>query len=231
MRNPHNRMNGTDAGHRCPLCRLVRADCLCGSIPKIETRTRLILILHQLEDRKPSNTGRLAQRCLPNSEVVIRGNYEHATTIPSWDAVGDPVLLFPHPDARPLEEWRDHARPITLIVPDGTWRQAQRARRRMAGLAAVPCALVSRDQPSNYRLRRTHDSRRLATLEAIAEALCVLEGPAGPAARDQLLRIFDVMVERSMRLRAPVARGDRPPEGPGLAPASGDVDLGIEDPR
>jgi hypothetical protein len=40
-------------------------------------------------------------------------------------------------------------------------------------------------------------------MEAIAEALGILEGPD---VREALLRIFQVMVERSMRVRAPVAR-------------------------
>jgi len=113
------------------------------------------------------------------------------------------VLLFPHPDAQPIEAWRDSLRPVTLVVPDGTWRQAQRVRRRIPGLDAVPCAFVQREEPSRYLLRRTPFARRLATMEAIAEALGVLEGPA---AQQALLDIFQVMVERSLRVRAPAPR-------------------------
>jgi DTW domain-containing protein YfiP len=101
----------------------------------------------------------------------------------------------------------------------------------MAGLTAVPCASLTRDRPSTYRLRRTPDPRRLATIEAIAEALGILEGPAGPAARDQLLRIFDVMVDRSLRVRSPVARSLRSPDGAPMPVVSGDVDLGIKHAR
>lgn len=196
--------------HRCAQCRLTQSDCLCALIPHLQTRTRVVVVLHEQEDRKTSNTGRLASRCLTNSEVVIRGGFDHATSVPSWTDQGDPVLLFPHPEARPLEAWRGHPRPVTLIVPDGTWRQAQRVRRRIAGLASVPCAVVSREAPSNYQLRHTWDPRRLATMEAIAEALGVLEGDAGPQVRDTLLRTFHLMVERSLRLRCPPPRA-RPP--------------------
>ena len=101
-------------------------------------------------------------------------------------------------------------RPVTLIVPDGTWRQAQRVRRRVTGLAEVPCAFVTRDAPSEYRLRRTPDARRLSTMEAIAEALGLLEGARGPAARELLLNIFQVMVDRSLRGRA-LQRGPSDP--------------------
>src|SRR6185503_2956247 len=104
----------------------------------------------------------------PNSGVVIRGARDRTTDAPHWNEHGDPVLLFPHPDALPLDTWRDHPRPVTLIVPDGTWRQAARARRRIAGLEAVPCAFVARATTSAYRLRRTPDPGRLCTIEAIA---------------------------------------------------------------
>jgi DTW domain-containing protein len=205
MRNPANRMTDTNAGHRCARCRLVLGHCLCDLIPRVETSTHVVLILHQMEDRKTSNTGRLALRCLPNSTLVIRGAPGHPIEDSHWNREGntDTVLLFPHPDARPIEAWRDHPRPITLVVPDGTWRQAQRVRRRVPGLASVPCARVSRAAPSAYRLRTTWDPKRLATLEAIAEAVGVLEGPDARAA---LLGIFDIMVERSLRVRCPAPR-------------------------
>lgn len=222
MRNPIYRRTPEAEARRCPECRLARAACLCGLIPRVETRTRVVLILHQLELRKTTNTGRLALRCLPNGEVVIRGDSTRARSprwraapalstsgvSPSsateqppvdWTAHGDPVLLFPHEDARPIEEWRDNARPVTLIVPDGTWPQGQRVRHRIAGLDRVPCATISRSAPSRYRLRTTADPRRVSTLEAIAEALGALEGDAP---RDALLGIFEVMVARVLKARA-----------------------------
>jgi len=222
MRNPGNRTPGSSlAAHRCVDCRLAQHNCLCALIPRIQTRTRVVVVMHQLENNKTSNTGRLAVRCLPNSEIVMRGDpdwprpgkegtsaddadgAEASEGVPpathDWNAHGDPVLLYPHPDARPIDVWKDHPRPVTLIVPDGTWRQGRRVRQRTAGLAQIPCASISRVAPSNYRLRTTYDPRRLATLEAIAEALGVLEGEQARAA---LLAIFDVMVERTLRARA-----------------------------
>jgi DTW domain-containing protein YfiP len=222
MRNPIYRRSAEAMARRCPDCRLARTACLCALIPRIDTRTRVVLILHQLEGQKTSNTGRLALRCLTNGEVVIRGDRARAiaprqVVVPAvstagispsaatdqppvdWTAHGDPVLLFPHEDARPIEAWRGNPRPVTLIVPDGTWPQGQRVRRRIAGLDRVPCATISRTAPSRYRLRTTADPRRLATLEAIAEALGVLEGD-GP--REALLGIFDTLVERVLKARA-----------------------------
>jgi DTW domain-containing protein YfiP len=220
MRNPGNRMVDGLVAHRCPGCRLLVTACLCDLIPRVATRTRVLVVLHHAETQKPSNTGRLALRCLPNSGVVTRGAPDQSTAVPAWAEHGDPVLLFPHPEARPLAALCGGPRPVTLIVPDGTWRQAQRMRRRVAGLGDVPCAFVTRDAPSAYHLRRSPDARRLSTMEAIAEALGLLEGAEGPAARELLLGIFQIMVDRSLRGRALQRGPQRPraPTGPQLRP-------------
>jgi DTW domain-containing protein len=198
MRNPGNRLVDGEASHRCIRCRMLLADCLCDLIPRLYTRTRIVLVLHSLETQKTSNTGRLAMECLANSGTVLRGVRGHPTAKVQPDPLTRPVLLFPASDARPIDEWKDSPTPVELFVPDGTWGQAQRARQRVIGLHDMPCASIQRDTPSDYRLRLTHDPRRLATIEAIAEALGVLEGPEVRAA---LLQIFATMVERSLRHR------------------------------
>ncbi len=175
--------------------------CICAIIPRVETRTRLLLVLHQLEDRKPTNTGRLAARCLVNSAVVARDGSAPAAL---WQGT-QPVLLFPIPEARPLEQWRDTGRPLTLVVPDGTWRQANKARRRVPGLSELPCAALPATTRSGYRLR--HDKRpdRVSTIEAIAMALRILEGPA---AAEPLERIFRIMVDRTLWTNGRIATGE-----------------------
>jgi DTW domain-containing protein YfiP len=174
--------------------------CICALIRPIATRTQVVLILHQLEQDKPTNTGRLAARCLDNSRVIESGAGGHHAPEPdasgAWTAPGtQALLLFPHPEARPLEDWRDSPRRITLVVPDGTWRQAKKARRRIAGLAELPCVGLPAAGPSSYRLRHAARPDRLATIEAIARALGILEGPE---VQQQLDYIFRVMVDRTL---------------------------------
>ena len=50
-----------------------RSLCICALLPRLATRTRVVLVVHQLEANKPTNTGLLAARCLANSTVVYRG--------------------------------------------------------------------------------------------------------------------------------------------------------------
>ena len=191
---------------RCADCRLHRSLCICALLPRLETRTRLFLVVHQLEATKPTNTGLLAARCLVNSAVVYRGRDPDGTLAP--DAFDpregrdvEPVMLFPHPEATPLDVWRGSGKPLVLVVPDATWGQAARARRR-GPLRTLPCvslppAVVDEARASrpDARLRRPTQPDRLATLEAVALALGILEGPA---IRDALLHIYRVMADRTL---------------------------------
>lgn len=175
--------------------------CVCPLIPRIETRTRVVLLIHRAEDRKPTNTGRLATECLVNSDVIVRGREESPTVPFSAPAGFRPVLLFPHEDATPLATFvaadRD-PRPVALVVPDGNWRQASRVRNRVPHLRDVPCVSLPPGDPSGYRLRFEAHPAGLATLEAIARALRVLERSEGPAVEAALMHPFRVMVERTL---------------------------------
>jgi DTW domain-containing protein YfiP len=178
--------------------------CVCALIPRVETRTRVVLVIHRYEDRKPTNTGRLATECLVNSAVVVRGHAEAPSEPLEVSPESQPLLLFPAVDAVPLSELAPSlaasGRPVTLVVPDGNWRQASKVRRRVPGLGQMPCAKLPARAPSMYRLRSEAHDHGLSTLEAIARALSVLEGDAVRAA---LELPFRAMVERTLW-----ARGD-----------------------
>jgi DTW domain-containing protein YfiP len=195
-------MSRRDNAHlRCPRCRMLGGLCLCDRLPSppLATRTRLVLLIHRLEDRKPTNTGRLAVECLANSEVVVRGHEGQPTGPLADEPDRQPLLLFPGDDAVPLAP---STRPVTLIVPDGSWRQAGRMRRRVPGLADVPCVTLPPGPPTAYRLRHEPVDGGLATMEAIARAFGILEGPEVQAT---LERVFLVMVERTLWSRGALA--------------------------
>lgn len=183
------------AGSRCERCRLHLGLCVCPLLPRLETRTRLVLIMHRLEARKSTNTGRFAALCLANSQLVLRGDGERPDAPFVCDDGSRPLLLFPHPDAQPLARPAAHEGPITLVVPDGTWRQASKVRKRVPGLDGLPCVALPPEGPSDYRLRRWPHEEGLSTLEAVARAMGVLEGEG---VRRELERVLRVMVERTL---------------------------------
>jgi DTW domain-containing protein len=205
--------------NRCPACRLHRAVCVCSLLPTLPTRTRVILLLHQLEAHKTTNTGRLALRCLPSSAFALRGRADQGSSDLTCEAPAGwlqaaerPLLLFPGEGSVPLHSLLDGEdaneppkAPFTLIVPDGTWSQAARTRKRYPGLDAVPCVHLPLDLVSTYRLR--HDPRpgHLSTLQAIAHALGMLEGPA---IAEALLRVHQIAVERALYTRGRLAASE-----------------------
>ena len=184
--------------NRCKGCMMHMSMCLCSLFEaKLETRTRVLLVIHRAEIRKPTNTGHLATKCLVNSSVLVRGNEEEPTeAIDFGDS--EPVLLFPHDGVTELVPV-DH--PVTLIVPDGNWRQASKVRARVPGLKDVRCVTLPPGPPSIYRLRTEAHDHGLATAEAIARAMGILEGPH---VHDALMHVFRTMVERTLWIRVTI---------------------------
>jgi DTW domain-containing protein YfiP len=178
---------------------------MCALLPRVQTRTRLVLVIHRYEKRKPTNTGQLATQCLENSEVVVRGHEAQPSTALSIPQDRQALLLFPDPDATPIERFAASPRPVTLIVPDGTWRQASKARSRVPGLRDVPCVSLPPGARSTYRLRVDAHEHGLATIEAIARAFGILEGES---VQRTLEWVFDTMVERTLWSRGALARDD-----------------------
>merc|ERR1712054_37411 len=66
---------------------------------------------------------------------------------------------------------------------------------RSPWLQQLPRAVVCSSAPSGYRWRQQPEPGCLSTLEAVAEALLVLEGARGPDLKTMLLAPFKKMVQ------------------------------------
>ena len=196
------------AKNRCPRCLMSVPLCICAAIPALTTLTSVVILIHHREARMPTNTGRLAHQCLPGSRLVLRGLKDDPATLLPPDAAfaGTPLLLHPTEDAIPLDaDFRARIPPpYTLIVPDGSWRQASKMGTREPSLRAVTRVKLPTAEPSRYQLRKETKPGGLATIEAMARALGFLESPEVERA---LEAIFALMVDRTLRSRglAPTA--------------------------
>lgn len=168
----------------------------------------MVLVVPWGEARKPSNTGLLATRCLENSTVQIRHKGTGPLLAPVIHDGELPLVLFPSPDATPITNYASSPQSIALLVPDGSWPQA-RAHRRL--LRHHRCVTLPDLGPSEYRLRSEPQVGGLATLEAIARALGILEGDAIHSA---MLAVFRMFVDRTLwfrgKLRADEVSGGIP---------------------
>jgi DTW domain-containing protein YfiP len=196
---------------RCPRCRLHVARCLCAEVPTLELRTRLVLVAHDHELTKTTTTGPLALLALPNAELHVHGSMHERLDLRGLHVPDRRVLcLFPSDDARVLtpELVAEDPRPITLIVPEATWRQASRMARRIPGVAEADRVILPAGEPTRWGVRTEPREGGLATMEAIARALGVIEGAEVRAALDA---IFDrhTAATFASRQQPPADRPDR----------------------
>lgn len=193
---------------RCQDCAMHLNLCLCQGLERLPTRTRVVLICHRRELQKSTNTGRLLTLILKKAEIRVRGVKDQIVDCRDLDSSKTRLaLLYPSQDATVLNaEWMAlDPRPVTLIVPDGNWRQARKVARRVPGLERCEAVKLKPGPPSKYRLRHHVDPSKLATYEAVTRALAVLEQGAVKEPMDAL---FDRMVERTLWTRGELS-GDR----------------------
>jgi DTW domain-containing protein YfiP len=165
--------------------------CVCAFNPRLANRIRVIVVQDAREERKTTNTGRLACLALQRSQLVVCADGAPMQDLAGdrGDAHGRTWLLFPAPDAVPLERI-ERGSVARLIVPDASWAKARRMIRREPSLRGIPCATLPAGPPSAFALRRAPHADQVSTLEAIARTLAVLEQPELAHALEAWLRVF-----------------------------------------
>lgn len=178
---------------QCPRCLRPQTHCLCSLIPQMDSRTRVLLLQHPSEVNHALNTARLAALGLSNAELRVGEVFDDLAewlNPPGYQA----RLLFPGDDAQPIGtgESSDGRVPLLLVVPDGTWRKARKMLHLNPLLAQLPRVTLPEGAVSRYRLRKAPGPGALSTLEAIVQALDILETPRSYA---PLLRPFEALID------------------------------------
>ncbi len=186
---------------RCPRCRLHAHLCICSTTPRIDLGTRLILVMHRREWSKPTATGPLALAVLINSELRIQGYLEQPLDFSDLDSdQRRTLLLYPGEEAAVLS--RDFLsgdpRPVNLVVPDGNWRQAARMGRRLPGLEHATMVRLPEGAKTDWGVRRESHPEGLATFEAIARALGIIDSAE---VQETMEEFFRLMVTRTFQTR------------------------------
>ncbi|AZL75097.1 tRNA-uridine aminocarboxypropyltransferase [Pseudomonas oryziphila] len=182
---------------RCERCQRPIAHCLCPLIPSLDSRTRVVVLQHPSETSHALNTARLAALGLINAELRVGEVFEDLEALLATPGYR-PVLLFPGDAAEVLQTYGAgiDELPLLLIVPDGTWRKARKMLYLNPLLEALPRVTLGQVTPSRYRLRKAPEPGALSTIEAVVQALNVLEG-AGRF--DPVLRPFEALIEGQIR--------------------------------
>ncbi|OAE11342.1 DTW domain-containing protein [Pseudomonas simiae] len=184
---------------QCFRCLRPITHCLCPLIPSLDSRTRVLLLQHPSEVNHALNTARLAALGLNNAQLVVGEVFDDLATLlnpPGYQA----RLLFPADDAQPLQPYTPDDPALLLVVPDGTWRKARKLLHLNPLLAALPRVTLVGDSVSRYRLRKAPGPGALSTVEAIVQALQVLEAPTS---FEPLLKPFDALIEGQIAAMGP----------------------------
>jgi len=202
-------MEKPNSAGQCERCRFFKPLCVCAELPRHKLDTRIVVIMHFREQILTTNTARLAGLIFPNSEIRVRGGrippLRYEDVVPAGYT---PALLFPAEDAVELtpEVAARLPRPLALIVPDGSWRQARKVHGRETALRDVPRFKLPPGAPSGFgRLRHSPHPGNLSTFEAIARALGALHGPELQAG---LEKAFLTVVERRLWSQGKLAAED-----------------------
>jgi DTW domain-containing protein YfiP len=177
----------------CYRCFKPASHCMCDRIGRVENRTRITILQHPRERFHAIGTARIARLGLVNSSLVVPPTTLARSLAHRLDVAPGTGLLFPGAEARNLNDVEPTERPTGLLVLDGTWSQARKLYNQNAWLSALPHYALTPTSPSRYRIRKEPRESYLSTLEAIVQALEVLEpetkGMSG------LLDAFDTMID------------------------------------
>ena len=205
---------------RCPGCRLPPRWCVCHALPPVKASVDIDLLIHRHERFKPSSTGMLIARAVP--QAVCHG-YERDADLDACRS-GIPrtgrELWILHPRGEPfptIESTTDSPadpaagpRSLQVLLLDGNWRQAGEMLRAIEGLGR--CVRLPEAGPSRYWLRSQHEAGHVSTAEAL---IAVLRGVGDGPAADGLqlhfeLHVYATLLSRGRRQAAEDYLSDSP---------------------
>ena len=188
----------------CARCRRPQKVCYCAALPRLETRTRVVILQHPRERDMPIGTARMATLALAGAELRVGMRW---TGDDLADVLGDParppILLYPGPGARDIFA-EPPPGPVTLVCVDGTWSQARGLVNRSPALQALPRYAFVAPEKSHYRIRKEPDDAYVSTIEALMHVLGVLE--QDPQRVRALLAPFHAMVDAQLAAQASAPR-------------------------
>jgi DTW domain-containing protein YfiP len=110
------------------------------------------------------------------------------------------MLFYPSDDAHELDSQLvgQGPLPIQLIVPDGNWRQASKVHYRHHELQTIMRVKISSPNTAIHHIRAESTEAGMATLEAIAQALEIIEGKE---VGQIMMRLFQRKLEATLKGR------------------------------
>gem|GEM_PF-277230 len=179
----------------CYRCWRAKILCLCNHVKVVTNPVEILFLQHPNERTMPFNTARLAHLSLTRSRLVHGLRFDGTKTVQDLLAKRERVgILFPSTVAKDLSEAPPDLE--TLVVIDGTWREAKKIIYLSPTLLEFPHYAFVPEKPSNYRIRKEPKDEFISTIEATVTALRLID--KDPSKYQELLDLFDRMVDRQI---------------------------------
>ncbi|MBT6176367.1 MAG: DTW domain-containing protein [Deltaproteobacteria bacterium] len=199
--------NKPDHRLMCYDCFRPDAHCVCKIIKPVKNETGIIILQHPAERNHPFGTARIAMLSLAKANLEI-----------AWpgfarqEALEEKIplksgILYPSQDALDLDDCPEDQKPENLVILDGTWNTARTIYNTYPNLRNLPHYKISPVAPSGYKIRKAPKAEHRSTIEAIWQALTILE----PSNSDleHLITAFHQMIAQQVQYQKTHPAGPR----------------------
>ncbi|NBA95349.1 tRNA-uridine aminocarboxypropyltransferase [Pseudomonas sp. R5(2019)] len=181
---------------RCPDCRVIPSHCLCAWRPRVEARSGMCLVMHDVEPLKPSNTGWLIADTIAWTHAFNwqRKHVDEALLALLDDPQWQPYLVFPGEFVEPQRVVTQvapaHGKRPLFILLDATWTEARKMFRKSPYFDRFPVLSLEPERLSRYKLRRSKRDDHFCTAEVAAMCLELAQDLTAADALDAYLDVF-----------------------------------------
>jgi DTW domain-containing protein YfiP len=171
---------------RCQRCQLPPRWCICVGLRDVDCPVKVDVLMHHMENWRPSSTGHLIKRVIPTADVHL---YRRERPL-EREVIVQPgkTLWVLHPLGEPLPAAEPPAE-LQVLLLDGTWRQAGDMMRAVEPWGRRVCLPMAGE--SRYWLRTQAGEGKFCTVEALIFLLAAL---GQTQAHDQLRLQFELHV-------------------------------------
>lgn len=187
----------------CISCRLTQSACICEFQPKIDLLSKaenpFILLTHETEFHKRSNTGWLLKQLIPQQICIEK--WQRRQAVHQYCSFGQdinqphrrPILLYPAAQANHSERvfdcFQDEWEGRPFIGIDATWQLAGKMYRQSKWLHDLDVWSVALPDISLFTLRRGQKQGACSTFEVVCH---ILQQRGSAEVASQMMQYFEL---------------------------------------
>jgi len=161
----------------CLQCLRPQKACICKHVQKIETKTRFLILMHPMEQKKVKNgSGRMTYLSLPNSEIIVDVDFTQNQQLNKY--IDDPAfhchILYPGEEAINISQNTipgAKSKNLVVILIDATWPCAKKMMKLSKNLHNLPRISFDNTKPSIFEIKHQPHEMCLSTMEATLKVL------------------------------------------------------------